>query len=316
MVKRSFRGHSYRYLALLVAVTGALAFHAYRKVVQLRSEVNEALWQSEQRFHSLRSRVEFDFDRRRLLLGVRDAILKTRPTVGPLRAQELATLVLKASEKFPRVDPLLLVAVGIVESGFDIEATSHMGARRLYQIYPPTGRLLARELGWEFDEELLHDPARNTEMAACYLNILGTAYNDVEMILAEYNGGPLNAGYFRANAEKLAGETRDYVPRVIAVYERLGREIRDRPARVRANRSLRRLNRVLYPRRRLPARAERSATSDRESRISSSFCREPRDRRRPGGRWPRERGAAVSCWSFPSSPPAGRRRALFLRWCS
>jgi hypothetical protein len=50
-------------------------------------------------------------------------------------------------------------------------------------------------------------------------------YNDVETILAEYNGGSLNAGYFRANAEKLAGETRDYVPRVIAVYERLGRDL-------------------------------------------------------------------------------------------
>jgi len=225
MVKRSFRSHSCQHLALLVAISGALAFHAFREVARLRSEVNDGLWQSEQRFHSLQSRVQFDFERRRLLLGIRDAILKTRPKVGPVRAYELATLVLEASEKFPSVDPLLLVAVGIVESGYDIGATSHVGARGLYQIYPSTGRLLARELGWEFEEESLHDPVRNTEMAACYLNLLGAAYNDVEMILAEYNGGPLNAGYFRANAEKLAGETRDYVPRVIAVYERLGREI-------------------------------------------------------------------------------------------
>lgn len=223
--KGGIRHYAYQCLALLVAVSGALAFHALREVARLHGEANETLWRSEQRFHSLQSRVQFDSERRRLLLGIRDAILKTRPKVGPVRAHELATLVLEASEKFPSVDPLLLVAVGIVESGYDIEAISHVGARGLYQIYPETGRLLARELGWEFDEELLHDAARNTEMAACYLNLLGAAYNDVEMILAEYNGGPLNAGYYRANARKLAGETRDFVPRVIAVYERLGREI-------------------------------------------------------------------------------------------
>jgi soluble lytic murein transglycosylase-like protein len=224
-LERGFRTLTYPCLALLVAVSGALAFHAFRKVARLQSQVNERLWRSEQRFHSLQARVQFDSERRRLLLGIRDAILKARPQVGPDRSYDLATLVLEASEKYPSVDPLLLAAVGIAESGYDVEAISTAGARGLYQIYPSTGRLLARMLGWEFDEALLHDPAKNTEMAASYLALLGAAYNDVEMILAEYNGGPLNAGYFRANAGKLAGETRDYVPRVIAVYERLGREI-------------------------------------------------------------------------------------------
>jgi hypothetical protein len=214
----------------LLAAGAALSLHAIRELARLRTDVNETLSETEPRFHSLRSRVHFDSERRRLLFGIREAILRTRPKVGPRIADELATLVLEATEKFPGVDPLLLVAVGIVESGYDVEAISHAGARGLYQIYPPTGRVLARELGWEFHEELLHDPARSTEMAACYLNLLGDAYDDVEMILAEYNGGPLNAGYFRANAEKLAGETRDYVPRVLAVYERLAREIgRDAP---------------------------------------------------------------------------------------
>jgi hypothetical protein len=212
-------------LAILVAVTAALALHTVGELARLRTEVSETLSERERRLHALRSRVQFDSERRRLLLGVRDAILRTRPNAGQVMAYELAILVLEASEKFPGVDPLLLVAVGIVESGYDVEATSHAGARGLYQIYPPTGRRLARELGWEFHEGLLHDPASNTEMAAFYLNLLGDAYNDVEMILAEYNGGPLNAGYFRADAEKLAGETRDYVPRVIAVYQRLAREL-------------------------------------------------------------------------------------------
>ncbi|MGH9319337.1 MAG: lytic transglycosylase domain-containing protein [Vicinamibacteria bacterium] len=223
--ERGWRTLAVQSLALLVAVNGALAFYAFRQVEALRAEVNDSLWRSEQRFHSLQSQVRFDSERRRLLLGIRNAILQTRPQVGLAQSYLFANLVLEATEKYPSVDPLLLVSVGIVESGYDLQAISHAGARGLYQIYPSTGRLLARMLGWEYDETLLHDPARNTEMAACYLDLLGTAYNDIEMILAEYNGGPLNAGYFRAKVGSLAGETRDYVPRVIAVYERLGREI-------------------------------------------------------------------------------------------
>jgi soluble lytic murein transglycosylase len=210
---------------LLVAVNGALAFYAFRQVEMLKAEIDESLWRNEQRFHSLQSQVHFDSERRRLLLGIRNAILDTRPEVGLAQAYEFAELVLAASEKYPSVDPLLLVSVGIVESHFDAGAVSHAGARGLYQIYPSTGRLLARMLGWEFDEKLLHDPATNTEMAAVYLDLLGTAYNDVQMILAEYNGGPLNAGYFRAKVGSLALETRDYVPRVLRVYERLQRDL-------------------------------------------------------------------------------------------
>ena len=41
------------------------------------------------------------------------------------------------------------------------------------------------------------------------------------MVLAEYNGGPLNAGYYRAAVGALAAETRSYVPRVLELYARL-----------------------------------------------------------------------------------------------
>ena len=223
--EKGWRALAVQCLTLLVAVNGALALYAFRRVEALKEEVTASLWRSEQRFHSIQSQVEFDSERRRLLLGMRNAILQTRPQLGLAQSYEYARLVLEATEKYPSVDPLLLVSVGIVESHFDVDATSRAGARGLYQIYPSTGRLLARMLGWEFDEKLLSDPATNTEMAAVYLDLLGTAYNDVEMILAEYNGGPLNAGYFRAKVGSLAGETRDYVPRVIGVYERLRQQI-------------------------------------------------------------------------------------------
>ena len=41
------------------------------------------------------------------------------------------------------------------------------------------------------------------------------------MVLAEYNGGPLNAGYFRAGSNRAAAETRDYVHKVKDTHARL-----------------------------------------------------------------------------------------------
>ena len=224
---RGWRTVALNGLAFLVVINGALASFAYREVVSLRAEVQRSLWRMEQRYQSLNAQVSFASDRRRLLLGIRDEVLKTRPELGISRAYELASLVLDATDKFPSVDPLLLVSVGIVDSEFNPDEVSLTGARGLYQIQPTTGRLLARALGWEYSDDMLHDPAKNTEMAAFHLDLLQTAYNDVAMVLAEYKGGPLNAGYFRANVRALAAETKDYVPRVLRIHERLARELGD-----------------------------------------------------------------------------------------
>jgi len=143
------------------------------------------------------------------------------PRVSLADAYRYAELALQASEKYPSVDPLLLLAIGTVESGYDPQATSHSDARGLYQIWPSTGRLLLRSLGWNYDEAALFDPEKNTQAAALYLDILFSTYSDPQLVLAEYNGGPLNAGYFRAGVGALATETRNYVPRVLQLHARL-----------------------------------------------------------------------------------------------
>ncbi len=225
LADRGWRTLALNGLLCLVVVNGALAIYAFREIGFLRAEVHRSLWRTEQRYQSVNAQVSFASDRRRLVLGLRDEILKTRPDLGVAGAYELASMVVDASDKFPSVDPLLLVSIGIVQGKFDPAAVSPTGARGLYQIHTTTGRLLARALGWEYSDEMLHDPAKNTEMAACYLDLLLTAYSDVELALAEYSGGPLNAGYFRARLGPLAGETRGYVLQVIEVYERLSREL-------------------------------------------------------------------------------------------
>jgi len=212
---------AFLFLCLLLIAVVLLGQYVLRGLDAQDQQAAAAVARAERKIQQLEASLSFDASRRQLLLGMRDHILKVNPRVSLADAFLYARLALEASEKYPAVDPLLLVAIGTVESGFDPQARSRADARGLYQIWPSTGRLLARSLGWNYDEATLYDPVKNTECAALYLDILFAAYNDPHMVLAEFNGGPLNAGYYRADVNALAAETRSYVPRVLELYARL-----------------------------------------------------------------------------------------------
>ena len=209
------------FLTMLLFTTVAVAFYAFHRVGILNDEMGDTMRRVEQKIQNLDAGISFDSRRQQLLLGIRDEIMRTNPRVSLSEAFEYAALIMEASDKYPSVDPLMFLSIGIVESRYDGRATSHKNAKGLYQIWPSTGRLLARSLDWEYTDDMLYDPKKNTEMAALYLDILFSAYNDHDMVLAEYNGGPLNAGYYRAGSDRTAAETRDYVKKVGGVYEGL-----------------------------------------------------------------------------------------------
>jgi hypothetical protein len=216
-------------LLLAVVVLGHQALGALERRNQESAAVMAGV---ERKIQHLESGIGFDSRRRQLLLGMRDHILRVNPRVSLADAYRYAELALNASEKYPSVDPLFLLAIGTVESRYDPQAKSAADARGLYQIWPSTGRLLLRSLGWTYEDAALYDPEKNTEAAALYLDILFSAYRDPQLVLAEYNGGPLNAGYFRAGVSQLASETRNYVPLVLETYGRLkeGLETQQEPA--------------------------------------------------------------------------------------
>jgi hypothetical protein len=212
---------AFLFLCLLVLGVVLLGHEALRGLDRQNHDTAALLAGFERKVQQLESGISFESRRRYLLLGMRDHILKVNPRVSLGDAYRYAQLALEASEKYPAVDPLLLLSIGTVESGYDPKATSRSDARGLYQIWPSTGRLLLRGLGWNYDESALYDPEKNTQAAALYLDILFSTYSDPQLVLAEYNGGPLNAGYFRAGAGALAAETRSYVPRVLQLHARL-----------------------------------------------------------------------------------------------
>ena len=212
------------FLCLLLAAAVLLGHWVVRGLDRKDQDATAAMARAERKIQQLESGFTFEARRRQLLLGMRNHILKANPRVSLAEAYRYAELALAASEKYPAVDPLLLLAIGIVESGYDPQARSRADARGLYQIWPSTGRLLSRTLGWTYDDSILYDPEKNTQAAALYLDVLFATYKDPQMVLAEYNGGPLNAGYLRAGAAALASETRSYVPRVLELHQRLKQE--------------------------------------------------------------------------------------------
>ena len=178
----------------------------------------------------LEAGISFDGSRRQLLLGMRDHILKVNPHASLSDAYLYARLALEASEKYPSVDPLLLLAIGTVESGYDPQAKSHADARGLYQIWPSTGRLLRARSAGTTTRRRSTTPRRTPSPRRSTSTSCSPPTATRSMVLAEYNGGPLNAGYFRADVGALAAETRSYVPRVLELYARLKEQFEAGPA--------------------------------------------------------------------------------------
>lgn len=131
--------------------------------------------------------------------------------------------------------PVEIGYLALVESGFNPNAVSHVGATGLWQFMPYTGKDLGLRISWWIDER--KDPYKATEAAAEYLLWLYARYENWYLAIAAYNAGPgkisraldktSSEGFFdilRKNhtlnyKAQLRLETRQYVPKFIAVVK-------------------------------------------------------------------------------------------------
>src|SRR3990172_9273453 len=137
---------AFLFLCLLLIAVVLLGHYVLRGIDAERQQAAAAMARAERKIQQLESGMTYDAQRRHLLLGMRDHILKVNPRASLGDAYLYARLALDASEKYPSVDPLLLLAIGTVESRYDSQAKSHADARGLYQIWPSTGRMLSLDL--------------------------------------------------------------------------------------------------------------------------------------------------------------------------
>lgn len=143
------------------------------------------------------------------------------PGLAPDRRGRLAaTIVIEAEAA--RIDPLLVLAVIEVESGFDAGALSEAGAVGLMQLRGPT---LRREL--ERHGLLASDPADptvNVQAGVRYLRRLLDAFGAEELALMAYNAGPNRIlGYLRDGA--IPDRFQVYPRRIKAEQRRLRRRV-------------------------------------------------------------------------------------------
>lgn len=118
--------------------------------------------------------------------------------------------------------PSELVWIAEVESSFNPNAQSPVGARGLFQFMPATAKHYGLST-FPFDERT--NPEKSARAAARYLKNLHGRFRDWPLAIAAYNAGEGRVGRllerhgarsFDGISSKLPAETRLYVPRVLA----------------------------------------------------------------------------------------------------
>lgn len=118
--------------------------------------------------------------------------------------------------------PVELRTLAVVESGLNPLATSHMGAKGLWQFMPATGRSYGLEINSLVDERC--NPRLATRAACRYLKSMYEQYGDWTLAIASYNCG---AGNVNKAIIRAGGTPSDYQGSFWDVYEHLPRETRN-----------------------------------------------------------------------------------------
>lgn len=140
------------------------------------------------------------------------AIAKFNPRLTDKEVEQIARSILAYSEYY-NIDPRLIVALVIAESGFRIEATSPKGAMGLGQLMPGT----ARGLG----VTNAYDPNENLEAAIRLMRGHLDRYGHLALALAAYNAG--SGAVKKYKGVPPYRETQNYVRKVIMLYNALCR---------------------------------------------------------------------------------------------
>lgn len=130
-----------------------------------------------------------------------------------------------------KFDPLLIMALVKVESGFLRRARSHRGAVGLMQLMPDTAAEMASKLGTTVTPGELETPEVNIHLGVHYLSLLRAEFQaDTVAVLAAYNGGPSNVREWKGTSGGTLRqqdipfpETRGFVDKVLSSHRRLKR---------------------------------------------------------------------------------------------
>jgi membrane-bound lytic murein transglycosylase D len=143
------------------------------------------------------------------------------------RKQQYESMITEKLRRRGMPEDLLYLAM--IESGFNPQARSLAEARGIWQLVADTARRYGLRVDEEVDER--DDPEKATEAALSYLSYLYNRFGSWYLAAAAYNTGENRVGrlmtetfgretgtdedYYRL-WDQLPGETRDYVPAMVA----------------------------------------------------------------------------------------------------
>jgi membrane-bound lytic murein transglycosylase D len=144
-----------------------------------------------------------------------------RISLGRIAPQEKMLREILRDEGMPEE----LMALAMIESGFNQKAKSPMGAVGIWQFIKSTAQIYGLSVGSVADQR--KDPILSTLAAARHLKDLYQIYGDWYLALAAYNAGPGTVDRLVArlgttdfwkisNSGRLCLETRRYIPKFIA----------------------------------------------------------------------------------------------------
>ncbi len=150
--------------------------------------------------------------------------------VYPIKYQEYVEVY---AEEYS-LDKNLVYAVLKVESNFDKEAVSHVGAKGLMQLMDTTAKDCNEKAGFGYTIPTdLFDAEKNIRLGCYYISQLMSVYGDMELAVTAYNGGTGNVSKWLENPEYADGngglkqipyeETRKYVKKVFKAFDMYNR---------------------------------------------------------------------------------------------
>lgn len=156
---------------------------------------------------------------------------------------KIAKNIVKEATKYDRIPHVLLAAIIMGESRFNPYNESKTGAKGLGQFTKSTAKYVCEQLGIPYTDSVVYDPKINIKMTAWYLNdCISKENGDIELGLARYNGGPLEAWRYKCNrnwknakegtvisvkemlgAVRLRKETKEYAPKILKYESKISR---------------------------------------------------------------------------------------------
>jgi soluble lytic murein transglycosylase-like protein len=121
-----------------------------------------------------------------------DTVLQRRAPGWGIRLRAQVAQAISEEAARTGIDPLLIVALIAVESEFQQEAVSVMGARGLMQFRPSTLAFMAQKEGLRLTPSEIHnDPSLQVRLGVRYLKLLKDQFRgEIDSALMAYNAGP------------------------------------------------------------------------------------------------------------------------------